>query len=557
MAGERGKRASEAAAFAAALTAAEERLRALGLTGRAAYAALCRHLAGRLGLPDALWLDGPDAPAAARLDAVPLAEGLDLFGLAYERFFPDVFKGARGQFFTPAEVVALAVGLCAPRPGERVLDPTCGSGAFLVAAARRGADVQGVELDPELVALARLHLALVGEDPQRVRRGDLFRDAPGAPVDVILANPPFSVEVTDTAALAGSDLAAGRPRVASDVLFFEAAWRRLRPGGRLAAVMPYSLLVNPRFARVRAWVGQRFVRRAVVTLPEGIFRPFGGAAGRAAVVVLQRRPAVPGPWVAACIEDPGFDPRRRAYVPTGEGEIPPLLAAVAAGTAPLAPPERSAWTPPALDGALAGDRPRVTLPTLVARVPGSAVRPSEDPERRWTEVDLADVDKHTGEVRGTRTRRGADFRGVKTRFADGDLLFGRIRPSLNNVAIVSRPDPDTPEELCGSSEWVRFRAVARPHFALLALRSRFVRDQLRGTGGQTRPRVRAQDLDAVEVPLPDEALQARLDAVVAAAHAERLAARRRLDAVAAAYEAWGDGALDDAGLSAVLDALEG
>lgn len=547
---------TDATAFAAALTAAERRLRALGLTGRAAYAALCRHLARRLGLPPALWLDGPDAPAAAALDDVPLVAGLDLFGLAYERFFPDVFKGARGQFFTPSEVVQLVVGLCAPAPGERVLDPTCGSGAFLVAAARAGADVRGTELDPELVALARLNLALAGLAPDRVQRGDLFRDRPGAPVDLILANPPFSVDVSDPDALSGSELAGGRPRVASDVLFLESAWRRLRPGGRLAAVMPYSLLVNPRFESVRRWASKRFVRRAVVTLPEGIFRPFGGAAGRAAVIVLERRPAAPAPWIAACITDPGFDPRRRAYVPTGPGDIPALLAAVRDGSVLRAPAGRASWSPPSLDGTLSGDRPRVALPDLVTRVPSSTVRPSAQPDAVWAEVDLADVDKHTGEVRAARTRRGSAFRGAKTRFMDGDLLFGRIRPSLNNVAIVQRPDPSVLAPMCGSSEWVRLHAATQPHFVLLALRSRFVRDQLRDTGGQTRPRIRAQDLDAVEVPLPPPALRARLDAVVAEAHATRLAARRRMDAAAAAYESWGDGVLDDAGLAAALDALD-
>ncbi|MEC7948885.1 MAG: N-6 DNA methylase [Myxococcota bacterium] len=540
----------------ASLTAAEDRLRALGLTGRAAYAALCRNLASRLGLPRALWLEGPDAPPSAALEHVPLVPGLDLFGLAYERFFPDVFKGARGQFFTPGEVIQLTVGLCAPAPGERILDPTCGAGAFLVAAARIGADVHGIELDPELVGLARLNLALAGIAPDRVRHGDLFRERADEQFDVILANPPFSVEVTDRDALRGSELASGRARMASDVLFLEAAWTRLRPGGRLAAVMPYSLLVNPRFAAVREWLSERFVRRAVVTLPEGVFRPFGGAAGRAAVLVLQRRPAEAIPWVAACVQDPGYDPRRRSYTLTGPGDIPALLRSVEDGTAPTAPAGREAWTPPVLDGRLRGDRPRVGLPDLVRRAADSNVRPARSSAGAWTEVDLADVDKQTGEVRSARASPGSAFRGVKTAFEEGDLIFGRIRPSLNNVALVRRPDPALPARMCGSSEWIRLRAAVQPHFALLVLRSRFVREQLRDTGGQTRPRIRAADLDGVQVPCPPTHLRARLDAVVEEAHATRLAARRRLDAAAAAYEAWGEGALDDAGLEAALDALE-
>ncbi len=541
------------AAFAASLAAAEDRLRALGWTGRDAFSALCRSLAGRLGLDPALWPDGPDAPPEAGLDRVPLAADLDLFGLAYERFFPDLFKGARGQFFTPQPVVDLVVDLAGIRPGQRVLDPTCGSGTFLVAAARRGAVVEGGEVDPELVTLARLHLALVGGAPRQVRRADVFRDPAGDPVDVILANPPFSVEVSDAAALAGSDLAAGRGRIGSDELFLEAAHQRLRPGGRLAAVLPYSLLTNPRFAAARAWLRSRFARRAVVTLPEGVFRPFGGAAGRAAVLVLDKRPAGDAPWVAAVVRDPGFDPRRKAFVRTEGADIPALLRAVADGTAPLADADDPLWTPLSLraDADIAPGRPRVRVDALVMRVGGS-VRPSDTPDAAFTEIDLADVDKQTGEVACARALPGAAFKGTKVAFEDGDLLFGRIRPSLNNVAVASRPDPDLPEALCGSSEWLRLQPREAPGFALLALRSPFVRAQLRDTGGQTRPRIRGEDLDGVEVPVPSPAARAALDALVQGALAARLAARRRLDRAAALYAAWGRGELDD---DALLDAL--
>ena len=121
-------------AFAAQLRSAEDRLRAVGLSGRAAYAALCRDLARRLDLSQHLWLEGPDAPEEAALERIPLTAELDLFGLAYERFFPEVFKAERGQYFTPRPLVELMADLAEVRPGDRVLDPTCGSGTFMVVA---------------------------------------------------------------------------------------------------------------------------------------------------------------------------------------------------------------------------------------------------------------------------------------------------------------------------------------------------------------------------------------------------------------------------------------
>ena len=196
--------------FAGSLRAAEERLRATGLHGRQAYLALVRHLAQRLELPAELVPEGPEASAGAELERIPLTAGLDLFGLAYERFFPELFKGERGQYFTPRPLVELMVRLADLGDRDRVLDPTCGSGGFLVAAMDRGASIDGIELDPELVALARLNVALHGGDPARVQPGDLFRLERSGGWSVVLANPPYSLEVRDPAGSSSRSSAASR-----------------------------------------------------------------------------------------------------------------------------------------------------------------------------------------------------------------------------------------------------------------------------------------------------------------------------------------------------------
>ena len=542
--------------FASQLREAEDRLRALGLSGRAAYAALCRHLAERLGLPRHLWLDGPDAPPLAGLDRIPLTAELDLFGLAYERFFPEVFKAERGQFFTPRPLVELMADLAGVRPGDRVLDPACGSGSFLVAAHGRGADVDGIEVDPELVALCQLNLAMLGANPRAVRRADLFRDDADERWDVILANPPFSVMIEDPEALSRFTLAAGRPRVSSDVLFIEAAWTRLRPGGRMAVVMPHSVLANPRYAPLRAWMGERFQRRAIVSLPEGLFRPFGGTASRGCVICLVKQPAEVRPWLVARVEHPGFDVRSKTYKRVEPDELALLRIALRDGRVRTAAPGEPSWEP---DAVLAETGIGAAVPTTrlgrLARLTPSAVRPADSPEAAFTEIDLADIDKATGEVSVCRERPGAAFRGAKTAFAEGDLLFARIRPELNNVVIARRTDPALPTRLCGSSEWVRLRPVAHPYFGLLAARSSFIRAQLRATGGQTRPRVSGRDLPGLRVPDPGPELRAALSASLAEAHRLRAAARRRMDQLAALYEAFGRGELDAAGLARAVEGL--
>ncbi len=543
--------------FAAQLRSAEDRLRAVGLSGRAAYAALCRDLARRLDLSEHLWLEGPDAPEEAALERIPLTAELDLFGLAYERFFPEVFKAERGQYFTPRPIVELMADLVGVRPGERVLDPTCGSGTFMVVAHSRGAEVDGVEIDPELVALCRLNLALHGANPRCVRQGDLFRTPVDDSWDVILANPPFSVDIHNPDTLRRYSLSQGRSRMGSDTLFLEAAHDRLRPGGRMAVVLPRSILANPSYGELRGWVAARFVRRAVVSLPEGVFRPFGGTTTRAVVVVLQKLPARVQPWVAAVVENPGYDPTRKVFRRTEPDELGQLRIAVKQRTAPTAPAGIAAWLPEdALGASPVAEGVRACgLLSLAPLASSQHVRPSDDPDMVFTEVDLADVDKHTGEVSKGRVRRGGDFRGSKTGFEDGDLLFARIRPNLNNVVIVSRPLAELPPAMCGSSEWVRLAPVAHPYFALVAARSSFVRQQLQSTGGQTRPRIKAGDLESVEVPDPGPEAAALIDALVGQAHQARLEARRTQDAVAELYEGFGRGELSEAELVGALKRL--
>ncbi|MFZ5475534.1 MAG: N-6 DNA methylase [Myxococcota bacterium] len=526
--------------FARELRAAEERLRAAGLGGRRAFVALVRHLAARLGLARELWPEGPDAPASARLDALPLPADLDLFGLAYERFFTDLFKGARGQYFTPRPLVELVADLAAIRPGERVLDPTCGSGGFLVAGIARGGDVDGVEVDPDLVALARLNVALHGGNPRAVVPGDVFRDVVEERWDVILANPPFSVDVEERDVLARYELGQGRARVASDALFVEAAMRRLRPGGRLVTVLPRSVLSGAATAQVRAFLDRVAVREAVVSLPEGVFRPFGGTPTRACVVALRKRPAKVAPALLAVVDHPGFDPRRKSFRRSEPDELAALRLHLRGGAAYRKSCHGDAWVP---DEAIAADGVADGVPTFVLGEHAELVRGREPIDRaaRYTVIDLADVDKGTGEVVDARVLRGEDVEGGA--FEEGDLLFGRMRPELNNVVRATRPRAGLPARLAGSGEWVRFRPGRHGDFLLLAMRSRFARAQLPVTGGQTRPRARAEDIAALRLPDPGESARAELDATLRSLRAERLRLRKRLDEIDALYDKFGRGEL--------------
>jgi protein-L-isoaspartate O-methyltransferase len=519
------------------LREAEDRLRAEGMTGARAFQAVLDAVRERLG--DAVEVH-PVARAA--VSELPTGGGVDLLGLAYERIFADLFKGRRGQYFTPQVLVDLLLDRLDLRPGEEVLDPTCGSGAFLVSAARRGARVWGIERDPLLAGLAGVNLRLAGVEGT-VRCGDFFATEPD-PKDVVVANPPFSVEIRDPDVLVRYDLAAGRDRVLSDWLFVEAVERWVRPGGRAGVVLPWSLLANASSSPLRGRIDAAWVREAVCALPEGVFRPFGGAAGRACLLWLRRRPCPDTPTDWAVLDDPGYDVRSTHLRPTSSAEVQRLRRVEGWTTLPA-----DRWTPAPGDLQVSA---RSLAELVRARV--DRVVPSRDPEGEVGLVDLADADKGTGEA-AVRRVRGEAVRGDKAALGDGDLLVSRLRPALGNVAMVYRP-PGLEGPLVGSTEWIPLTAERWPHYLLHALRTPAWRARLPVTGGQTRPRTSPGAVLASSVPWPGEEAAARIHALSERAHRRRAALRDQLSALQALVDRFAEGELDEGELLAALEDLE-
>lgn len=153
------------------------------------------------------------------LSAVDLSNNnvtVDVLGDAYEyliKRFADENKGGTmaGQFYTPQEVVDIIVRYLKPQKGETVYDPTCGSGGFLLNAAkyaRASYDTQksirlfGQELVWNTWAICNINMILHGLDA-RIEQGDTIRDPKFKSeenelelrtFDKVMANFPFSME---------------------------------------------------------------------------------------------------------------------------------------------------------------------------------------------------------------------------------------------------------------------------------------------------------------------------------------------------------------------------
>jgi SAM-dependent methyltransferase len=244
-------------------------------------------------------------------------------------------RRSRGAFYTPPALVdwvldrALGSGGAgqpgrtgqAGRTGTRVLDPACGTGHFLVAAARRLGDVRavhGTDTDAEAVRIARLRLH--AEDPtvpaaeiaQRVRVGDGLTTWAGETFDAVVGNPPFLGQLRRrTAARAGPGHGLGAYTDTSAV-FLHRMLDLVRPGGRIALVQPLSLLGVRDAAPVRAAVAER---GAVVDFWSSERPVFEGTAVRTCVPVVEVGGAQ---GEVATWSGPGFEAGPAVRLPHGE-----------------------------------------------------------------------------------------------------------------------------------------------------------------------------------------------------------------------------------------------
>jgi type I restriction enzyme M protein len=242
---------------------------------------------------------------------------LEVLDGVFEYLVSRVAKGAKGQYFTPRQVVDFCVKAVDPGPREVVVDPACGSGGFLVHTLEHnrgrlcGTPVSsycsrclwGFDFDQRAVQVAKALMLVAGDGLANIARVNslLLRDAElhaehaasgtdGVPMlaiedvmrsrtrgfagfDVVMTNPPFAGEIREAALLRGFQLAKQGRRMERDVLFLERCVRLLRRGGRLAIVLPHNKLAGASWAYIRQWLVRHVRIVAVLGLDRNTFLP--------------------------------------------------------------------------------------------------------------------------------------------------------------------------------------------------------------------------------------------------------------------------------------------
>ncbi|MED5238158.1 MAG: type I restriction-modification system subunit M [Pseudomonadota bacterium] len=235
---------------------------------------------------------------------------LDIIGNAYEYLiaqFAATSGKKAGEFYTPGEVSELIAELLAPKEGDEICDPACGSGSLLLKCANQVKNAHngskrfalyGQEAIGSTWALAKMNMFLHGVDNHKIEWGDTLRnpkllDEKGnlKLFDVVAANPPFSLDKWGHEG-AGDD-PYGRfrrgvpPKTKGDYAFILHMIETLKPRtGRMGVVVPHGALFRGSSeGKIRKQLIEENLLDAVIGLPEKLF--FGTGIPAAILVFRQ------------------------------------------------------------------------------------------------------------------------------------------------------------------------------------------------------------------------------------------------------------------------------
>lgn len=212
-------------------------------------------------------------------------------------------QGDAGQFRTPRHIIDFIVEIVDPTKDDKVLDPACGTGGFLVSSFRHileqhdGKDkegkknsekpltpdqrkklienFEGYDIDPGMVRIAQVNMYLHQfKDPKIYNYDTLTMEEKwNEKFDVMLANPPFMSPKGGVKTHSKFSVQSNR----SEVLFVDYIMNHLRPKGRAGIIVPEGIIFQSATAHKK--LRENLVKDglcAVVSLPSGVFNPYAG-----------------------------------------------------------------------------------------------------------------------------------------------------------------------------------------------------------------------------------------------------------------------------------------
>lgn len=278
--------------------------------------------------------------AASVLERIRLTDtDLELIDLTFEYLMSPESKGDKGQYFTPRQVIRMAVKMLNPKSNESLLDPACGPCGFPLMSLVHVRDQEirrkwrswekelqqygqrrlfAADFDGRVVRVAKFMMRLAGDGRSNVFRMNSLDKREWAQdqqyqrliadqqFDLIMTNPPFAGTIRHPQILNLYDLAFNETRKQTgnkeelhvirerklqsnqtrDVLFLDYCLNKLKPGGRMAIVLPQGHFNNISAEQTRRYIMSKGRILAVVGLHVNAFKPHTGT--KTSVLFVQR-----------------------------------------------------------------------------------------------------------------------------------------------------------------------------------------------------------------------------------------------------------------------------
>ena len=275
---------------------------------------------------------------------------LDIKGKIFQDFFANFFKGDAGQYFTPMNIVRFIVNLFDIKEDDRVIDPSCGSGGFLLQALAQMQEkakeflkkrsnptdkdkerakefwhkfaeskLYGLEISGGISRTAKMNMIIHDDGHTNVithdgldrfenfqRKNTEFKENS---FNYIFTNPPFGSNIKDEKpyfstyekfanssvdfidALIDRKVSSDLKNQKSEILFIERYYQLLKPEkGIIAMVLPDGILTNSSMQYVRDYIIEKFKVLASFSLPQHTFSNYG-AGVKSSILVLQKKSA--------------------------------------------------------------------------------------------------------------------------------------------------------------------------------------------------------------------------------------------------------------------------
>lgn len=486
--------------------------------------------------------------------------GADIKGTVFEEMVGGTFRGELGQFFTPRQLVEFMVKMLDPDINDRVLDPACGSGGFLIMSIRMVKErikrempnlgeaeiakmvkdfaennVFGTDINDRMARVAKMNMIMHGDghsgifnvnglfvaddDPEKAKK-EVVENS----FEIIFSNPPFAGYEKEPEVLRRFELGVRgkRPRsVTKEIVFVERIIRLLKNGGCAAIVLPQGIYSDKKLNFARNYIKKHAKILALIALPIWAFRP-SGTGVRGSLLFIQKLDKVPSDYkiFVKKVEHIGYDSKGKPDY----NELDSVIGDYKTGR------NEDDWiTFSGLESCMGytntgridpkffireardilktfEDSPyEVKELSSIAKFRRERYNPKKEPDREFVYIEVNDVNVQNGHMR-KRLRKGKDVTQGTFVVREGDLIVSRRWPDRGAISIV-------PKEFHGAlivSEFsvLQINPQINKNYIYWLMRTRQFLDLLDVyTTGEMSHRISEEDFKRIKIPIPPISVQ--------------------------------------------------